>query len=526
MDFDAIVIGSGFGGAITACRLAEAGCKTLILERGRRWETNNYPRRPADAWVWDQDCPEKCNGWLDFRAFQNIAIAAGAGVGGGSLIYANVSCEAPAHVFDSGWPPEITYAALKPYYDRVAKFMCVQKVPLAQWNPRMNLMREAATALGHSDRFKQLELAVSFDPEMKLDIDRPPTVAESRTFINQHGIEQGYCVHLGECDIGCSVGAKNTLDKNYIPVAERHGAEVRPLHVVNNIEPIAGGYRVHSSRVDAGRRVATNQTARRVIVAAGSLGSTELLLRCKMETKSLPRISAFLGRNWCSNGDFLTPAVHLGRTVHPSIGPTISTAIDFQDGSQGSERFWIEDGGMPHLLYSGMQGCDNKLVHGEFAQIILGHLQNALRSSHPLQHVMPWFAQAADVTDGVFTLRRRWWLIGPRRLHLSWRILKSKKAFDTVVEMHCRLAEVTGGVPVVPAYYKFCQSVVTPHPLGGCNMGTSRADGVVNHAGQVFGYENLYVADAAIIPEALGVNPSRTIGALAERIAEIMIAKS
>src|SRR5262249_59765745 len=123
MNYDVIVIGSGFGGAISGCRLAEAGYRVLILERGRRWDKNTYPREPVDPWVWSNEHPELENGWLDLRVFPNMAVAQGAAVGGGSLIYASVSVKAPSTVFDSGWPSEITAAELDPYYDRVARFM-------------------------------------------------------------------------------------------------------------------------------------------------------------------------------------------------------------------------------------------------------------------------------------------------------------------------------------------------------------------------------------------------------------------
>ncbi len=120
-DRDVIVIGSGFGGAVTACRLAEAGYKVLVLERGRRWETKDYPRGPDDAWLWDQDVPERRNGWIDLRVMDDMAVAQGAGVGGGSLIYANISVEAEPRAFASGWPKEITYETLKPHYAAVER---------------------------------------------------------------------------------------------------------------------------------------------------------------------------------------------------------------------------------------------------------------------------------------------------------------------------------------------------------------------------------------------------------------------
>ena len=161
MDFDAIVIGSGFGGAVTACRLAQANYRVLVLERGRRWGPQAghtpFPRTPTDEWLWLADCPEKHSGWLDLRLFPHMSVAQGAGVGGGSLIYANISCEAPKKIFRAPWPAEITYDTLKPHYDRVRTSMDVGEVPKDQWTARMQLMREAAGKLDMADRFRPLE---------------------------------------------------------------------------------------------------------------------------------------------------------------------------------------------------------------------------------------------------------------------------------------------------------------------------------------------------------------------------------
>ena len=162
--YDAIVIGSGFGGAVTACRLAEAGYRVLVLERGRRWAAADFPREPGDAWRWDDGHPERENGWIDFRIFRSMAVAQGAAVGGGSLIYANISIEATPDTFEAGWPPEITYQELAPHYAAVGRMMNVQPVPRGQWPARTSLMHEAATATGQADRFRPLDLAVNFDP--------------------------------------------------------------------------------------------------------------------------------------------------------------------------------------------------------------------------------------------------------------------------------------------------------------------------------------------------------------------------
>jgi len=526
MNFDVIVIGSGFGGAITACRLAEANYKVLILERGRRWDKTTYPRKPGDAWTWNHRCPERENGWIDLRVFPNMTVAQGAAVGGGSLIYANISCEAPPHVFQAGWPQEITYAELKPHYDAVAKFMNVQKIPDNQWTERMKLMKEAAGKIGKADRFKPLELAVSFDPNWTYEQADPFNPAKAKRFTNAQGVEQGTCVHLGNCDLGCDVDAKNTLDRNYIAWAEKHSAQVRPLHLVTNIEPVNGGYRVSYDELKKGQRISGRETARIVIVAAGSLGSTELLLRCREVNKSLPDVSAFLGQNWSSNGDFLTPAFYDNRVISPTKGPTISSAIDFLDGSEGKHVFWIEDGGAPDLLANYLLEKTENPPKSLRARILVESIRHLLRERDPFKKVMPWFAQAVDAADGVLSLKRPWWFFGPRRLHLRWDITKSEAAINAVVEMHQRLARATGGVPLVPPTWSLARDLVTPHPLGGCSMGDTSARGVVNHKGEVFGYKNLYVADGAIFPEAIGVNPSRTIGALAERIAKIIIAEA
>jgi cholesterol oxidase len=522
MAFDAIVIGSGFGGAVTTCRLAEAGLRVLVLERGRRWDKTTFPRQPADDWLWDHARPERRPGWLDVRRFPSMTVAQGAGVGGGSLVYANVSCEAPEAAFETGWPPEVRYQDLKPHYDRVRAFMNVKTVPETQWTARMALMKRAAEAAGFAGRFAPLELAVTFDDAWTYDADYAKGTAGSKTVVNAQGAAQGTCVHLGNCDIGCDVHARNTLDLNYLFLAEtQHHADVRPLHLVTNIEPVTGGYRVSYDDLAGGARTPGSETAPIVIVAAGSLGSTELLLLCRDETRSLPDLSDQLGHGWSSNGDFLTPAFHLGQDIEPTKGPTIGSAIDFQDGSQGGSRFWIEDGGLPNLL-AGLiaDKADDPDVPFKL-KLTLQTIQMFLRENEPFRHIMPWFAQGVDAADG--RLRLEPGPDGRPRLQLDWDILASRKVVDDIVAMHERLAIATGGWPLVPLTWTLFQDLVTPHPLGGCNMGQTRATGVVDHRGEVFGYPKLYVADGAIVPRAVGVNPSRTIAALAERIAAILI---
>jgi len=521
-DHAAIVIGSGFGGAVAACRLAEAGEKPLVLERGRRWDTTSFPRKPTDAWVFDVDEPLKQHGWIDLRLFPRVGVAQGAGVGGGSLIYANIFVPAERFAFESGWPAEITFDDLAPHYDTTGRMLDVHAVPENQRTSRALLMRDAAAARGHADRVRDLPLAVRFDPNWTYTQPDPHNEAKSVFSDNAHGRRQGTCIHCGNCDIGCPVAARNTLDLNYLARAEAQGAEIRPLSLVQAITPVDGHYRVDWLRLDTGAR--DSATARRVILAAGSLGSTELLLRCRDEHATLPRLSPRLGQGWCANGDFLTPALYFNRDVSPTRGPTISTAIDFLDGSDAGHRYFVEDGGFPDVIGNALAAA---LGHGALGHTVFEGwrmmLAAMLRGRDPLSCVMPWFGQAVDVNDGVMRLERPLFG-GATRLTLDYSPRQSRPVVEAMIARHKDYTAATGGHALVPPSWSLFHYLITPHPLGGCNMADTPANGVVNHAGEVFGHPGLYVLDGAVVPRALGLNPSRTIAALAERGMRHMLA--
>lgn len=522
LHYDVIVIGSGFGGAITGCRLAEKGLKVCILERGRRWEVKDYPRDPKDAWWWSNEKPAELNGWIDIRTYPDMAVAQCSGVGGGSLIYANIFVEAEPFVFDSGWPKEITYETLKPYYEKTGKMLNVQEVPDNQWPAKMKLMKEAAEKSGYGNRFRKMPLAVTFDPDFSYD--RPDAFGDHHTkyHINAFGQEQGTCVHCGNCDIGCQVKARNTLDLNYIPLAEQHGAVVKPLHLVQRITPLHSGtgYRVDFNVIDIDRQKLNPGffNAKKVIVAAGTMGTNELLLRCRDQYGTLPNLSPVLGTGWSSNGDFLTPAIFNHRDISPTHGPTITSAIDFLDGSFKGQRFWVQDGGFPNLIKDAVTGLSADHHYGHFFSV----LQTLVKNKSPLSSVMPWFGQAVDASDGVFKLSRSWIPPFRHKVQLHWDIKNSEGAVQALIDMHKELSKATGGDAQVPLTWSVLKNLITPHPLGGCRIGTNSTDGVVDHEGEVFGHPGLYIADGSIIPKAVGLNPSRTIAALAERIAELI----
>jgi cholesterol oxidase len=517
--FDVIVIGSGFGGAITACRLAQKGLKVLILERGQRWE--KFPRDLNDSWRFNHEYPERDNGWLDMRQLRKVVVAQGAGVGGGSLIYANVSVKPKPEIFDQGWPAEITYDELDPYLDRVGAMLNVQTVPPNQYPPHRELIHDAANALGYGDRFRPVPLAVTFNPNFSYQATDPFNDDKSIKFINPHGVEQGTCVHCGNCDLGCQVKAKNTLDLNYIPEAEKHHAEVRPLHLVKYIQPENGGYRVYYDEIKDFQRIPGSEKASKVIVAAGTLNSTEILLRSRDQYKTLPNLSRILGYNWSTNADYISASFNHPRDIYPSRGPTITSVIDLFDGAVHGESFMIEDGGIPPFL-SDLAAEAGKIRWLKKFRPLLTLMGRLAESHDEFHNDMLWFAVGKDAADGQLFLGRRWYAPWQRILKLHWNISASKPVIDAIAETHRRLSKATEGSHRDPPGWTYLLNLVTAHPLGGSKIGNTAADGVVNHRGEVFGYPNLYVADGSIVPESVGLNPSRTIGALAERIVDLM----
>jgi cholesterol oxidase len=449
-----------------------------------------------------------------------MSVVQGAGVGGGSLVYANISVDAKADTFQQGWPPEIEFDVMQEQYAKVTHMLELKKVPTEQWPERTRLLREGAKNAGFIDKFRPLDLAVRFDPGWHYGLDNRHDFSHSRNETNVVGIEQGTCVHLGNCDIGCDVNARNTLDLNYIAGAEKSKAEVRPYHIARRVVPINGGYEVRFDQLDEGPPVALRPgrvTGRRVILAAGSLGSTEILLRSRQDG-FLTSLSDRLGAGWSSNGDFLTPALHFLRKnpVDPTHGPTITAAIDLLGGQFQGQRIFVEDGGIPDIARAWLQELATQHSDNPKKERVILSLLPILSGGTFLQHVMPWFAQGRDAADGRLSLENG-------RLHLNWNIEASRPAIDAIAAVHRKLSFVTGGIPITPITWTAGEDLITPHPLGGCNMGVSRQTGVVAHTGEVFGHPGLYVADGAVVPKALGLNPSKTIAALAEYIADQLI---
>ncbi len=516
--YDVVVIGSGFGGAIAAARLAEAGRSVAILERGRRWRKDEFPRTIGELsnGFWRDG---RSQGLLEYRAFRKIDVIQGVGVGGGSLHYFNVHLRAPDAIFRAPrWPAAISRQVLEPYYDAVQHVL--ESRPLTPPELRPALPDRTRAFLDASRRANRpaalVDIAVYTGPDRLHPIGKNP---------------QRACDYCGSCLLGCHVHAKNTLDFTYVARAEQHGAEVFPLHTVDRIEPLDRGYRVRFRRsVDGSPEHSTLGEVRgaQVIVAAGALGTTELLLRCRDQHRTLPRLGPALGTCFSGNGDLLVPgAIDTDRVIDPGQGPPITAAIHH---TAGGHHITIEDLGLPDPFFWFLEAAlppRRGRLHG-LARLAIDYLARSLglsrgsRVSREIDRLvaggrtarfLPFLGMGTDAADGTLRLHRG-------ELDVVWSHRRSMAMFDEMERLMTELSEAAGGRYVPSPLWRWpLRKLLTAHPLGGAVIGDDPRRSVADPAGEVWGYPGLYVTDGAAVPSALSVNPSLTIGALSERAA-------
>ncbi len=515
--YDVLVIGSGFGGAITACRLALAGRSVCVLERGRRWGRSDFPRTTpelARAFWNPRDL-----GLLDVRAFRRVDVIQASGVGGGSLVYLNVNWRPRPEVFAKRWPKGINFDTLLPYYELSREVLEAKKLSPPEgfpMPPRTTAFFDAVKKTGREPTL--VNIAVYTGP--------PRTNPYS-------GIPQEPCMYCGNCMFGCPVHAKNTLDLNYLAVAERHGAEVYPLHMVQKIEPLddgAAGYRVHFLHLHPNGSEPGSVVGRKLVVAAGTMGTNELLLKARDVDRTLPKLSRALGTGFSINGDFVfNGTTRVDRDIDPVRGPSITSGVEV--GSDGDGIF-ISDLNYPNPLLWYIQGSlypfarIRHTLAGTFA-----YLGRTFGFTKPWQ----WTRKINDFFEGNFTPGYLGYLgmgtdasngrlkIRDGGLEVEWSFHESMRMFRKMFGVLKEFSRALGGK------YNTCitwhwplRKLFTPHPLGGCALSDSPDQGVANEWGEVWSYPNLYVCCGSVVPAALGVAPSGTIAALAERIAEHM----
>jgi cholesterol oxidase len=518
--YDVVVVGSGFGGAVAACRLAQAGQDVAVLERGRRYGLGEFPRSWDDAWFWRHG-----GGPFDVRPLSEVIVVQAAGYGGGSLLYSNVHLRLPREGFEQGWPTGWTRESLDPYYDVVAYMLDISPVSEEQplgVPPRTTRMQEAASDLHRDAQFFRPPLAVNFaDP----DSEAP----------NRFGVNQRGCNHCGECSIGCNTRAKNTLDLNYLALAEGCGAEVGTGCEVTEIAEYDGRYELryldHNAdgsehRIEAGT----------VVLAAGAVNTTELLLHCRDRLGTLPGLSDRLGEHYSANGDFLSFALGTRKAFGPASGPAITSSVLYSAGpSPGDPWFLLQDGGFPRQFASIVSALDKVNWLEEWLD---GRLPTTeMEWLDRLRQLADQHAESADLSDpvdcavflgmGRDSSDGRIRTLPGKRRHpwLNWSISANRRLYDTEQRLCDDFATALGGDPVSNPAWRFLRLPVGVHNLGGCVMADEPSAGVVNPHGEVFGCPNLYVFDGAALPRATGVNPSHTIAAVAERNVERLARK-
>jgi len=547
--FDAVVVGSGFGGSVTAFRLAEGGLRVCLLERGKAYPPGSFARTPYDMARNFWDPSDGKHGMFDLWTFKGLEALVSSGLGGGSLIYANVLIRKDPEWFvnEAGedWP--VTRDDLDPHYDRVEPMLAPQRYPFDvepySQTPKTQAMRYASEQLGLD--WSLPNLAVTFGNPGQTPRPGDP-IADGE---NLHGLPRYTCRLCGECDIGCNFGSKNTLDYNYLSAFKRLGGEIRTRSEVRTFAPRDGGgfvirYVTHAPEregepTDTSALPQQTLTSARLVLSAGAFGTPYLLLR---NADAFPGLSrAALGTRFCGNGDklaFLTKGVRtdrgrrVGHPFEPSIGPVITSRIrypDALDGSGGRGRgFYIEDGGYPHFaswllemtevrtrpvravkfLYRRVK---NKLLD-EPVSNISGELSELLGNCVKSSGALPLLGMGRDTPDGVMSLRDRY-------LEVDWTTKTSRPYFDSVKGAMEDLARALGARFTDSPLWYF-RRVITVHPLGGAPMGRTPETGFVDPYGQVFGVPGLSVADGSVMPGPVGPNPSLTIAALADRFSD------
>jgi cholesterol oxidase len=533
LHYTVVVVGSGYGGAIAASRLARAGQAVCVLERGKEFQPGDYPNSELAATREMQvDAPAghlgSRTGLYDLHVNKDIHVFVGCGLGGTSLVNANVSLRAESRVFDDPrWPQALQddlSTLLEDGYRRAEEML--KPVPYPDDFPavaKLQAHERSAAALGGN--FYRTPINVTF--------------AEG---VNHVGVEQHTCTLCGDCVSGCNYGAKNTVLMNYLPDAKNHGAEIYTQVSVRRIERKENRWLVHYQSLGAGREKFAAPTlfvsADIVILAAGTLGSTEILLRSQVAGLSL---SDQLGQRFTGNGDVLAFGYNNDATINGigfghhrpegrgPVGPCITSVIDLRHQPDLQDGMVIEEGSLPGAISAFLPpafAAAAKLTgkdtdKGDFVQEQARELESLVRGAYhgSMQNTQTYLVMSHD--DGAGRL-----YLNDDRLRVDWLGVGQQSIFQRANECLEQATRPLGGTYVKnPAWSApLNYDLITVHPLGGCVMADDAERGVVNHKGQVFAgasgvtvHDGLYVCDGAIIPRSLGVNPLLTISALAER---------
>jgi cholesterol oxidase len=523
-DFDFIVVGSGFGGSVAAHRLTEKGYRVAVLEMGLRWTPETMPKTSWSLFRWIWRPALAMRGFFNIHLFRHVMILHGCAVGGGSITYANTLLLPPPKVWSMGsWAGLADWEREMPaHYEEASRMLGVIENRIL--GPADRLLKRAAVAVGVGDTFYKTRVAVFQPPEGERGGETYPD-----PYFGGEGPDRTTCIGCGGCMMGCRFGAKNTLDLNYLYLAEKHGARVLPETKVIDIRPLGGatdgrdGYEVRTVKSTAWLRKQPKRiTSRGVVIAASSLGTMELLFKLK-DRGSLPNLSDRLGEKVRTNSESL-----IGVRI-PNSPESLSTGIAIGSGIYIDENTHIEATRYPEgsdamallgtLLTRGRPGALR--IGAWILTITLALLRHPLKTMRLL-----WPSRWARETlillcmqalEGHIDMRwKRTWL-SPFRKTLVSHGPKIPTNIPAANDFAAKLAEMSGGTALSTISEILFDIPSTAHCLGGCSIGPSAEHGVIDHRHRVFGYKNMYVCDGSVVAANLGVNPSLTIAALSER---------
>lgn len=528
-NYDAVIVGSGYGAGISASRMARMGLRVCVLERGRELLPGQFPSTLKQGTgelrvdtSFGRIGPDL--GLFDLRVNRDISVMVGCGLGGTSLINCCVMMKPESRVFEDGaWPEQFraeTPTTLATGYERAERMLQPVTYHGANAPKKLQAFQAAAENLGQP--VDPSSLSITFKPNSDG---------------NHAGVRQGACVQCGNCVSGCNVGAKNTVSMTYLPDARNHGASIFTRIRVDRVEPHDGKWRVVCSRTgEDGKTTPCTVTAATIVLGAGSLGSTEILLRSAANgLDASPR----LGENFSGNGDVIGfgyngehPVNAVGtRCLAPgpngAVGPAVSGIIDLRSDGPLEENIIIQDGVvpglyapiLPTLLASGSAFVGRNTPTGSYLVKARRALESLLGGPYrgAVKNTMTYLVMSHDGGGGVMTLERD-------RVRLAWPDAGKRPVFERINTLLRKATAASHGTYVKNPMWSglLGRNLISAHPLGGCGLGETPDQGVTDHACRVFRpdggvHEGLYVIDGAVMPRSLGVNPALTISAIAER---------